>query len=127
LCATFDVREVAFDPHLARRVMQNLLEDGLPVIEFRQTPLHMAVAAGDLERTVNGRMICHTGHPVLRNHFANVVASRSDSGLIRMHKSKKTDRIDAAIAAAMAVSRACAAETNLSAYNSSEADGLFIF
>ena len=44
-----------------------------------------------------------------------------------MHKGKRTDRIDAAIAAAMAVSRACAAETNLSQYNAVESDGIFTF
>ncbi|PZX48803.1 phage terminase, partial [Cereibacter changlensis] len=60
-------------------------------------------------------------------HFGNVVASRNDSGLIRMHKARKTDRIDGAVAAAMAVSRACAAETMKSAYSAPEADGLFIF
>ena len=127
LCATFDVQEIAFDPHLARVIMQRLYDAGLPTIEYRQTPLNMAVAAGDLERTVNGHMIRHSGHAALRQHFDSVVASRSDSGLIRMHKARKTDRIDGAIAAAMAVSRACAAETSQSKYNAPEADGLFIF
>lgn len=107
--------------------MQNLHDADLPVVELRQTLLNMAVAAGDLERAVNGRMIRHNGHPVLRNHFENVVANRSDSGLIRMHKGRKTDRIDGAIAAAMAVSRACVAETQRSAYSNPEAEGLFTF
>ncbi len=128
LCATNDVQEIAVDPHLARRLMQSLHDDGLPVIEYRQTPLNMGVAAGDLERTVNGDLIRHADHAALRQHFDSVVASRNPtSGLIRMHKGKKTDRIDGAIAAAMAVSRACAAETNLSKYNAPEAEGLFIF
>tara|TARA_R100000935_G_scaffold43359_1_gene65732 strand:- start:8292 stop:9908 length:1617 start_codon:yes stop_codon:yes gene_type:complete len=128
ICATNDVQEIAVDPHLARRLMQNLHDDGLPVIEYRQTPLNMGVAAGDLERTVNGELIRHADHAALRQHFDSVVASRNPtSGLIRMHKGKKTDRIDGAIAAAMAVSRACAAETNLSKYNAPEAEGLFIF
>ncbi|MDD9730447.1 terminase large subunit [Mameliella sp. AT18] len=127
LCATFDVQEVAFDPHLARRTMQNLLDDGLPVIELRQSVINMAICAGDLERTVAGQMLRHDGQPVLRNHFANVVASRSDSGLIRMHKGRKTDRIDGAIAAAMAVSRACAAESQHSTYNNAETAGIFVF
>nr|WP_183530237.1 terminase TerL endonuclease subunit [Yoonia ponticola] len=128
LCAAHDVHEIAVDPHLARRLMQNLHDDSLPVIEFRQTPLNMGVAAGDLERTVNGELIRHADHAALRQHFDSVVASRNPtSGLIRMHKGKKTDRIDGAIAAAMAVSRACAAETNNSKYNAAESDGLFIF
>lgn len=127
LCAQFDVQEVAFDPHLARQVMQRLFDEGLPVVEMRQAPLTMGVAAGHLERTVNGHAIRHTGHPVLRQHFDSVVASRNDTGLIRMHKARRTDRIDGAIAAAMAVSRACAAETRQSSYNAAEADGLFVF
>ena len=127
LCARFDVQEVAFDPHLARVTMQRLFDDGIPTIEMRQGPLTMGPAIGDLERTVNGRMIRHSGHPVLRHHFDSVVASRNDTGLVRMHKGRKTDRIDGAVAAAMAVSRACAAETQLSAYNAPEADGLFTF
>jgi phage terminase large subunit-like protein len=127
LCATYDVQEIAFDPHLARIVMQHLQDEGLPVIEMRQSPLIMGVAAGDLERSVNGRLIRHDGHPVLRQHFASVVTSRSASGLTRMHKARATDRIDGAVAAAMAVSRASAAETNSSFYNAPGSPGLFTF
>jgi phage terminase large subunit-like protein len=106
LCATYDVREIAFDPHLARMTMQRLHDDGLPAIEFRQGPLTMGPAIGTLERVVNGRALRHGGHPVLRHHFDSVVASRNDTGLVRLHKGKKTDRIDGAVAAVMAVSRA---------------------
>ncbi|MEP3674365.1 terminase TerL endonuclease subunit [Sulfitobacter sp.] len=127
LCATFDVEEIAFDPHLARATMQRLYDDGLPTVELRQTPLNMGVAAGDLERTVNGELIRHSGHAALRQHFDSVVASRNDtSGLIRMHKGKKTDRIDGAIAAAMAVSRASAGETAKSKYSGENAE-IFMF
>jgi len=127
LCATHDVQEIAFDPHLARATMQRLYDDGLPTVELRQTPLNMGVAAGDLERTVNGEQIRHSGHAALRQHFDSVVASRNPtSDLIRMHKGKKTDRIDGAIAAAMAVSRACAGQSNKSQYSGDNAE-LFIF
>ncbi|MBB4067164.1 terminase large subunit [Gellertiella hungarica] len=125
LCARFHVHEVAFDPHLARMTMQRLHDDGIPVVEMRQGPLTMGPAIGDLERVVNGRNIRHNGHPVLRHHFDSVVASRNDTGLVRMHKGKKTDRIDGAVAAAMAVSRAVAGQSNLSAYNDPDSDGLF--
>lgn len=108
LCARFDVREIAFDPHLARMTMQRLYDDGLPAVEMRQGPLTMGPAIGVLERVVNGRQLRHNGHPVLRHHFDSVVASRNDSGLVRLHKGKKTDRIDGAVAAVMAVARAVA-------------------
>ncbi|MEP7453293.1 terminase TerL endonuclease subunit [Phyllobacterium sp. SB3] len=109
ICADNDnVQEVAFDPYLARQTMQRLYDDGIPTVEMRQAPLTMGPAIGDLERTVNGRMIRHNGHPVLRHHFDSVVASRNVTGLVRMHKATKTDRIDGAVAAVMAVSRAVA-------------------
>ncbi|GAA4111190.1 terminase large subunit [Aminobacter aganoensis] len=108
LCASFDVREIAFDPHLARMTMQRLHDDGLPAVEMRQGPLTMGPAIGTLERVVNGKALRHGGHPVLRHHFDSVVASRNDTGLVRMHKGKKTDRIDGAVAAVMAVARAAA-------------------
>jgi phage terminase large subunit-like protein len=127
LCARFNVHEVAFDPHLARMTMQRLHDDGIPTIEMRQGPLTMGPAIGDLERTVNGRMIRHDGHPVLRHHFDSVVASRNDTGLTRMHKGKATDRIDGAVAAAMAVSRAVAGQSNLSKYNDPAELGIFTF
>ncbi|MHA6646354.1 terminase large subunit [Mesorhizobium sp. A623] len=107
ICADNDnVQEVAFDPHLARMTMQRLYDDGIPTVEMRQGPLTMGPAIGTLERVVNGRNLRHNGHPVLRHHFDSVVASRNDTGLVRMHKGKKTDRIDGAVAAAMAVARA---------------------
>lgn len=108
LCGRFDVREIAFDPHIARMTMQRLYDDGLPAVEMRQGPLTMGPANGILERTVNGRMLRHAGHPVLRHHFDCVVVSRTNSGLVLMHKAKKTDRKDGATACAMAVARAVA-------------------
>ncbi|WP_415402892.1 terminase large subunit [Tateyamaria sp. SN3-11] len=126
-CATHDVQEIAFDPYLARKMMQTLYDEGLPVVEFRQAPLSMSVAIGDLEKAVNGKFIRHDGHPVLRHHFDCVVASRNEtSGLVRMHKGKKTDRIDGAVAAAMAVHRASQGETNRSQYSGEDAE-IFVF
>ncbi|RWD80461.1 terminase TerL endonuclease subunit [Mesorhizobium sp.] len=125
LCATYDVREVAFDPHLARTVMQRLHNDGLPAIEMRQGPLTMGPAIGDLERTVNGRKIRHSGHPVLRHHLDSVVATRGDTGLTRMHKATRFDRVDGAVAAAMAVSRACANDNSRSIYDRDDIEDLF--
>jgi len=127
LCARYDVQEIAFDPHLATRLMQRLYDDGLPVVEVRQGPLTMGAAGADLERIVNGKQVRHDGHPVLRQHFASVVAVRTDSGLTRMHKGHKRDRIDGAVAAAMAVYRLTLGQSNASAYNAPGAGGLFVF
>ncbi len=125
LCGSYDVQELAFDPHLARVVMQHLHDDGLPVFAFPQRPLTMGVAAGDLERIVTGRLIRHDGDPVLRQHFENVVTSRNPTtGLVRMHKASTASRIDAAVASAMAVSRAVTAQDRRSRYDDPEVFGL---
>ncbi len=52
LCERFDVREIAFDPHLARAMLNNLLEDGLPAVEMRQGWVTMAPAIKELERAI---------------------------------------------------------------------------
>ena len=72
LCADFDVREIAFDPHLARNMLNNLLEDGLPAVEMRQGWVTMAPAVAELERAIIGRKLQHGGNPILRWHFENV-------------------------------------------------------
>jgi len=125
-CATFDVQEMAFDPHHARVLMHKLIADSLPVVEFRQTATLMSEAVGHLELAVNGKMIRHDGHPILRHHFDSVVASRTDAGLVRLHKGQKTDRIDGAVATAMAVHRATVGETTKSKYSGDDAE-IFTF
>lgn len=107
LCATFDVQEIAVDPHLANKIMSNLIDDGLPVFQHPQSVMQMSRAIGELVKAVNGDLIRHDGDPVMRSHFDNVaVSTNPQSGLVRVHKQRSNGRIDAAIASAMAVSRA---------------------
>lgn len=106
LCGRFDVREIAFDPHLARNMLNNLLEDGLPAVEMRQGWITMAPAIKELERAIVGRRLRHGGHPALRWNFSNIAVEVDKAGNKSFHKGKSKDRIDGAQAAAMAVGRA---------------------
>lgn len=126
LCATYDVQEIAVDPALARVLTQNLTDSGLPVFTHPQSAVKMSEATGNLIRVVNGEMIRHDGDPVLRQHFDNVaVSSNPQSGLVRMHKQRSAGRIDAAVASAMAVSRAVTAHNKRSRYSDPDVPGLF--
>jgi phage terminase large subunit-like protein len=116
LCARFDVREIAFDPHMARNMIANLLEDGLPAVEMRQGWVTMAPAIKELERAIVGRRFRHGGHPVLRWNFSNIAVETDKAGNKAFHKGKSTDRIDGAVAAAMAVARCAAGDSNVSSY-----------
>ncbi|OYX13417.1 MAG: terminase [Rhizobiales bacterium 32-66-8] len=113
LCQRFDVRDIAFDPHLARNTLNTLMEEGLPASEMRQGWMTMAPAIKELERAIVGRRFSHGGHPVLRWNFENIAVHTDPAGNRMFHKGKSRDRIDGAVACAMAVSgilkRTCSA------------------
>src|SRR5690606_30864136 len=111
IAATYQVEQIAYDPWQFRVAATELAADGLPMLEMRQGPATMGPANGELIRAVNGRVLRHDGHPVLRNHFAGVAVKVNDTGMVWMTKAdKKRGHIDGAVAASMAVSRAVAAE-----------------
>lgn len=120
LCARFQVQEIAFDPHLARNMLNTLLEDGLPATEMRQGWKTMAPAVKELERAIVGRRFTHGGHPVLRWNFDNIAIQTDSAGNRAFHKGKSRDRIDGAVATAMAVARAAAGNAGGSAFESDE-------
>ena len=128
LCKDFDVREIAFDPHLARIMLSNLVEDGFPAVEMRQGWVTMAPAVKELERAIVGRKFRHGGHPVLRWNFDNVAVETDKAGNKSFHKGKSRDRIDGAVATAMAVGRASQGHDGKSVYDTDERpEGLLIF
>lgn len=108
LFARFNVKEAAFDPHMGRVMMSSLGDDGLPVVEFRQGWVSMAPAVKELERAILARRFRHGGHPILRWNFENVQLHIDQAGNRSFHKGKSGNKIDGAVAAAMAVAR-CAA------------------
>jgi len=122
LHARFNVREEAFDPHLARNMLNNLLEDGFPAVEMRQGWITMAPAVKELERAIIGRRFKHGGHPILRWHFDNIAVQTDKAGNLSFHKGKSKDRIDGAVATAMAIARCAAGNTGLSSYETFDGD-----
>ncbi|QEU08953.1 terminase large subunit [Paracoccus yeei] len=127
LCGRYDVQEIAVDPHLANKLMQNLVADALPVFQHPQSVMQMSRAIGELVKAVNGDLIRHDGDPVMRSHFDNVaVSTNPQSGLVRMHKQRSNGRIDAAVASAMAVSRARIAHDQGGLYSRDDILGLLV-
>lgn len=111
LCGRFNVQEIAFDPAYAQAVMAPLTADGLPTATMRQGWITMAPAIKELERAIVGRRFRHGGNPVLRWNFDNVAIETDKAGNKAFHKGRSKDRIDGAVASAMAVAR-CAAGDN---------------
>ena len=123
LCATYRVEEIAFDPKGAAVMIANLLEKGIPVVEFPQGAQGMmAPAIKELERAIIGGKLRHDGNPILRWHFENIAVGRDRHDNIYFHKSKSKDRIDGAVACAMAIGRCAAANTGRSSYDDADDD-----
>jgi phage terminase large subunit-like protein len=129
LCAEYNVSEIAFDPHLGRVMMANLNDEGLPVVEHRQGWISMSPAIKEFERAIIGRTLSHAGHPVLRWNVGNIAVEIDKAGNKSFHKGRSKDRIDGAVAAAMAISRASTGDTGQSIYadTSARPEGLLVW
>lgn len=108
LCARFNVKEIAFDPTFGRSMMADLVADGLPAVEFRQGWVSMGPAVKELERAILAGQLTHGGNPVLRWNFENIQVETDKAGVRMFHKAKSGNKIDGAVACAMAVARAAA-------------------
>jgi hypothetical protein len=107
-CGHWQVEEVAADPFLWQSDLEALADEGVPVVEFRQSGEHMLAATQRTFELVTTQALTHDGDPDLARHIANAVP-KTDSRGTRLTKDKKRSpkRIDLAIATVMAVHRAC--------------------
>jgi phage terminase large subunit-like protein len=108
ICGQYNVQEIAFDPTFGRTMMADLVADGLPAVEFRQGWVSMGPAVKELERVILSGQFQHGGNPVLRWNFENVQVETDKAGVRMFHKGKSGNKIDGAVATAMAVARAAA-------------------
>jgi phage terminase large subunit-like protein len=104
--ADYDIQEIAYDRY-KMKVLKKAAEDAgieLPtMVEHGQGFVSMASSITELENVVLKKELRHAGHPVLQNNIANAVIVKDPAGNRKFDKSKRTQRIDGAVALAMAV------------------------
>ena len=83
---------------------------------FGQGFASMAPALRELERAILSKQFRHGGNPVLRWNFQNVVVETDPAGNQKFTKARAAEKIDGAVAAAMAVCRAVSDENGPSPY-----------
>jgi phage terminase large subunit-like protein len=106
-CQRFDVLEVAADPHLWIETLEGLAGEGLPVVEFTQSPARMVAATQRLYEAVANGTVTHDGDSRLRRHVDNCAVKTDRFGPRITKDSKGSSRkIDLAVCAAMAFDRA---------------------
>lgn len=107
-CRRWQVREIVCDPYRWSRTYQILEDEGLPIVEFPQSPARMVPATQRFYEAVLNRTVTHSGDQRLARHLANTVV-RTDSRGSRISKDAKHSprKIDLAVSAVMALERAC--------------------
>jgi phage terminase large subunit-like protein len=101
----YRLQEVLYDPWRFQESAEELGDQGVPTIEFPQTDSRMAPASEVLWGLVEQGRLVWDGDPEFRRQMLACVAQETERGS-RVSKRKSKARIDAAIALAMAVSRA---------------------
>lgn len=105
LCARFDVREIAFDPHQAVQMMQRLMAARLPVVEFRGQTLNFTEPTKELAGAILAGRIRHDGNGCFAWCISNVVGKPDARENLYPKKLRDENKIDAAIALIMAIGR----------------------
>lgn len=109
--AKFDVQEVAYDPWGMKNMATALDQKRFPMVEHQQGFKSMSEPMKRLEELVAQRRIRHGGNPVLAWQVGNVHRDEDAAENVKPNKKKSSGRIDAAVAAIMAVGRAQAGES----------------
>jgi phage terminase large subunit-like protein len=102
----YSIQEIAFDPWNATKIATELMGDGFHVAELRQGFRSLSEPTKHMGGLVTGKTLRHGGHPVLKNHAANMVVRQDPNGNLAPDKSKVTARIDGIVALIMGLSRA---------------------
>lgn len=100
----YRVIDVAYDPWYFERSRQTLEDEGVPMLEFRQTADRMGPASEALFDLVVSGNLRHGGDPVARRHALSAAVKQTERGW-RISKQQSGKKIDALVALAMAVHR----------------------
>ena len=108
---TLDVIEDACDPWQATQLISHMLEEGAPMVEYRQTVQTMSEPMKAFEALVLQGKLVHNGNPMLTWMISNVVCHRDVKDNIYPRKERDENKIDGAVAAIMAIGRTIAGES----------------
>ncbi len=106
-CRDYQVREIAADEYIWSDALEELGDEGLPVVIFPQTLSRMGPATQRFYEQVQAGKLGHDGNPALARHLGNATIKTDTRGQRLAKDAKDSPRkIDLAVAAVMAVDRA---------------------
>lgn len=107
LCAMYDVQGIAYDPRFFELAAAQLMDEGLPMVEYPQSLERMSAACGQALEAIKRGEWSHDGDEAFEDQILNAVPRYNERGFM-LSKSKSKNKIDAAIAAILADSEAMA-------------------
>lgn len=106
-CEKFDVREIAFDRWNSHALVNNIMNDMVvEMVGFGQGYKSMSSPVKNIEAMVLRQKLNHRNHPVLTWNVGNVLITKDAADNVKIDKSKAREKVDGAVALAMAVGRA---------------------
>jgi phage terminase large subunit-like protein len=108
--AEFQILETVYDPWRSSFLIQQLLDDGIVAVEFRNTPKNLTEAMKETEAAIASGRLTHTGHPILNWCAGNAVQKTLPNELTTITKEKPQNKIDGMSALLMAIGRATYAQ-----------------
>lgn len=106
LMSALPVKEIAFDRWNSSQLVNDLMEENAPMMQFGQGFQSMNAPMKELERRYLLGEIEHDDNPVLNWAMSNLVADQDSAGNIKPAKNKSSEKIDPAVALIMAIGRA---------------------
>jgi phage terminase large subunit-like protein len=122
----FDVQELPFDRWGATGTMNRLMAEGLPVVRFGQGFKDMSPAVKAMQRAILAGQFYHGDNPVLRWNVANAQVDMDPAENVKLNKARSADKIDGAVACAMAIGRAECRDEDPSPYMSQTREAGFL-
>lgn len=105
LAKKFRFREFAIDRWNTTQLQQQLMGEGIEVVEFGQGFRSMTAPTKELDRLVASGNLKHNGDPVLAWNAANLMVESDPAGNLKPSKRKSGEKIDGMVATIMALGR----------------------
>lgn len=107
-CKQFNVQEMPYDPWQATQLAGHMLDDGAPMVEYRQTVQNMSEPMKLLQALVKGGKagrIVHDANPLMTWMMSNVVCHTDAKDNIYPRKTRPENKIDGPVATIMGLGR----------------------
>ncbi len=109
-CKKINPKELVYDPFNATQMANAFRAEGIEAVEFLQKPQNFAVPMDEFMAAIKDGRFHHDGNEITSWCMSNVVAAPAKKGLFwpTKQKNKPNQKIDGAVAAILAMARACA-------------------